>query len=47
MRCEDLKDKMVDVRPFKKDFVEDDFVPLLGIREGFKYNFWHREKIPA
>lgn len=40
------KNIMVDVRPFKRDFVENDFVPLFGIREGFRYDFWYREKIP-
>lgn len=39
------KNVMVDVRPFKRDFVKNDFVPLLGI-QGLKYNAWYREKIP-
>lgn len=43
---DDLKGKMVDIRPFKRDFVAPDWAPIAAIREGFRFNAWHKDKIP-
>lgn len=44
---EELREKMVDVRPFKRDFVKPDEASIAAIRFGFRYGAWDRERIPA
>ena len=46
MGVEELRRADVDVRGFRKDWVTNESVPLIGIREGFRFSLWHREKIP-